>query len=83
MNRQQRRRAHRAKNHAATTTPTVDSSACKHPRVGHPTFDEAAARGLSDAEIRRRWPRFEGPCPDCQAHMICYASIEHYILGDW
>jgi len=36
------------------------------------------------AEVRRRWPRLNGPCPlGCGYVGIYYASREHYILGDW
>jgi hypothetical protein len=43
----------------------------------------AAARGLSAEEVRKRWPRFYGPCPDCNTTVIHYASTAHYVLGDW
>lgn len=47
-------------------------------------FDEEAARGLNDAEVRRRWPRLQGPCPKgCGFCGIGYASAMHYIMGDW
>lgn len=45
-------------------------------------FDEADAN-LPEWEIRRRWPRFDGECPDCGKRMIVYASATHYIAGDW
>lgn len=36
------------------------------------------------AEVRRRWPRLDGPCPlGCGYNGIYYASYEHYISGDW
>ncbi len=38
---------------------------------------------LSESEVRRRFPRYEGPCPDCGEGVIFYASAEHYIAGDW
>jgi len=46
-------------------------------------FDKEAAEGLDEYEIRKRWPRFEGICPDCGAQLILYASPEHFVLGDW
>ncbi len=46
-------------------------------------FDADAARGMSVAEIRKRWPRFMGNCPDCGAQLIKYASWLHYSFGDW
>ena len=70
---------------AATVTSEVTSEAvppCRHPRCT-PAFDEAAARGLSAEEVRKRWPRFYGPCPDCNTTVIHYASTAHYVLGDW
>lgn len=56
---------------------------CNHPRTPVPAFDEVAARGLSAEEVRRRWPRGEGPCPDCGVPMITYASGAHFAYGDW
>jgi hypothetical protein len=36
------------------------------------------------AEVRKRWPRLNGPCPKgCGFNGIAYASYEHYISGDW
>ncbi len=55
---------------------------CSHERV-RVEFDEEAARGLSVAEIRKRWPRFSGICPDCGTTLIKYASAAHYTCGDW
>lgn len=35
-------------------------------------------------EIRKRFPRLCGPCPKgCGYDGIAYASMEHYIYGDW
>lgn len=47
------------------------------------TFDPDAAEHLSVEEIRKRWPRFHGTCPDCGCTLIKYASMAHYIYGDW
>lgn len=55
---------------------------CPHTLV-QPTFDEEAARGLDEYEVRRRWPRFMGQCPTCKGQVIIYASYLHYIMGDW
>lgn len=63
-------------------TTETDPTECKHPKT-LPAFDEAAARGLGAGEVRARWPRFYGPCPDCGAQMIAYASYLHYLMGDW
>lgn len=47
------------------------------------TFNEAAARGLDEHEVRRRWPRFMGTCKHCGYSGIYYASNAHFVLGDW
>ncbi len=55
-------------------------SACKH----GVTFDPEAARGLPSEEVRRRWPRMGGHCPlGCGFYGVAYASLEHYVAGDW
>lgn len=47
-------------------------------------FDAEAARELSAAQVRQRWPRLYGACPlGCGYHGIAYASWEHYGAGDW
>jgi len=57
--------------------------ACEHPKTT-PPFDAEEARKLNDAgEVRKKFPRFFGQCPDCGAQVIGYASYEHYIMGDW
>lgn len=61
----------------APTAPASDTCACQSV-----TYDSAAARGLTSREVRRRWPRFSGPCT-CGYHGIVYASKEHYLAGDW
>lgn len=36
------------------------------------------------SEIKKRWPRLDGPCPlGCGYVGIAYASAEHMIAGDW
>ena len=62
--------------------PAVQTPACAHAGA-IVSFDYAAAAGLDEREIRRRWPRFMGRCPDCAGFVIKYASWEHYIAGDW
>jgi hypothetical protein len=48
------------------------------------TFDRIAAKGLSAAEVQKRWPRGWGVCPKgCGFDGIAYASAEHFIMGDW
>jgi hypothetical protein len=58
------------------------ATACAHPKCT-PPFDEAAAKGASASEVRKRWPRFDGVCPDCNERVLGYASSMHYIMGDW
>ena len=60
-----------------------EPSECDHPRLPTPHFDEEAARDMEAHEIRKRWPRTWGTCPDCGAGMILYASFAHYIYGDY
>jgi hypothetical protein len=60
-------------------TPAVD---CDHV-YPMPEFDEAAAKFLTPAEVRKRWPRYDGPCPNCGQRILSYASLSHFICGDW
>ncbi len=54
-------------------------------------FDEEAAKklfsenpGTPAQEIRKRWPRLSGECPTgCGFNGIGYASLAHYVYGDW
>lgn len=55
---------------------------CEHKNV-IPEFDEDDARDLSPIEVRKKYPRFFGTCPDCGSNVIAYASFEHFIAGDW
>lgn len=55
---------------------------CKHTKV-QPKFNIEEAEGLTSYEVRKRWPRFHGICPDCGQYLILYASFEHYVSGDW
>jgi hypothetical protein len=48
---------------------------CPH---GAAEFDEVAAVGLSTREVRERWPRVR--CDRCG---IQYASMAHFVAGDW
>jgi hypothetical protein len=45
-------------------------------------FDEHEAHGLTSDEVRKRWPRFSGTC-HCGFYGAAYASMAHYICGDW
>lgn len=33
--------------------------------------------------LRKKWPRFDGQCPDCKCLLISYASSAHFMYGDW
>ncbi len=55
---------------------------CRHLQVT-PDFDEDEVYGLDAYEIRKKYPRFEGVCPDCGQQVIVYASAAQYILGDY
>lgn len=47
-------------------------------------FDADAAKDMTVAEIRKRYPRLFGPCPKgCGFDGIGYKSWEHYVMGDW
>lgn len=47
-------------------------------------FDLDAAREMPSREVRQRWPRLDGKCPKgCGFEGIGYASLSHYIYGDW
>lgn len=56
--------------------------ACEHPCVV-PDFDERAAEGMTSDQVRERWPRYHGRCPDCGFYGALYASFKHYLAGDW
>lgn len=48
------------------------------------SFNEEEARDLNSYEIRKRWPRLYGTCPKgCGYKGIAYASMSHYLYGDW
>jgi hypothetical protein len=51
------------------------------------TFDEAEAKGLSEIEVRARWPRRRfteyDACGKCGYVGLSYASFAHYIAGGW
>jgi len=47
-------------------------------------FNEDEAQSLPLNEIRKRWPRLCGKCPlGCGFNGIAYASLAHYLYGDW
>jgi hypothetical protein len=47
-------------------------------------FDPAEAADLPADEVRKRFPRLDGPCPKgCGYVGIAYVSWLHMIAGDW
>lgn len=46
-------------------------------------FDEERGFSMTPEEVRSKWPRFFGECPDCGTSCIIYASLAHYVAGDW
>lgn len=59
-----------------------DRCECGAPRPV-PAFDPKRARGMTPMEVRQDYPRLWWTCPNCDAQLICYASFEHYLAGDW
>lgn len=47
-------------------------------------FDSVAAKNMTSQQVVAVFPRLFGPCPKgCGFDGIGYASMEHYISGDW
>lgn len=47
-------------------------------------FPDDVDENMSVEEVRRRYPRLFGPCPEgCGFSGIAYASYLHYVMGDW
>lgn len=65
--------------------PVESKGEAAEPECSHGVaFDERMASGLSSTEARRRWPRLDGECPlGCGYSGIYYASMAHYVCGDW
>ena len=59
-----------------------EAKTCEHTSV-MPTYDSEEAKGKTAMEVREKWPRFFGVCPDCGQQAILYASFEQYVMGDW
>jgi hypothetical protein len=47
------------------------------------TFDEEASKNMSSSEVRVKYPRFQGTCTLCGYTGIYYASVMHFLRGDW
>lgn len=75
-------------NQGVQSTPVivdVPPPSCSHSAVTPKMTreEEKEAHALRPHEVRKRWPRFQGICPECNQQVIAYASMAHYILGDW
>lgn len=55
---------------------------CGHASV-MPTIKDADLGALSPHEVRAKYPRFMGACPSCGEQVILYASLLHYVAGDY
>jgi len=55
---------------------------CHHEKV-MPVVNDDELLSMSSYEVRDKYPRFFGVCPDCKQRVICYASMKHYVAGDW
>lgn len=59
---------------------TAPEDECRH----GVTFDQDESANMEWHEVRQRWPRLDGPCPlGCGYSGIAYASMAHYVCGDW
>jgi len=67
---------------SSSIEPFISKTICLHDKC-EVIFDADEAVALSPQEVRKKYPRFFGHCPDCGEQIIKYASKEHYILGDW
>jgi len=56
---------------------------CDHARHTPAVPDDDTLCEMSNREVRRKYPRYDGICEDCGAQVIVYASFMHYIAGDW
>lgn len=63
------------------TTETLEST-CPD-RFHRPEFDEERAMTLPADVVRATWPRSAGRCPTCGFYGVVYASMAHYVAGDW
>lgn len=59
-----------------------DPDICEH-KSAIPQIEDEELKGLSSQEVRKRYPRFSGKCPDCGCQLVAYASWMHYLAGDW
>lgn len=62
--------------------PATSEGKCRHESV-MPKVSDDQLEGLSADEVREKYPRFFGVCPDCGQRLILYASAMHYVAGDW
>lgn len=68
------------KYYALQAVTTVEFAACNHGLV----FDIDACAVLDVHAVRAKYPRLCGACPlGCGFDGIAYASVAHYVFGDW
>ena len=60
----------------------IETPRCTHDKI-KVEFDEDAAENMNENEVRKHYPRADAMCPDCGQRVIKYASMKHYIAGDW
>ena len=46
-------------------------------------FDSEMAKHCSAETVRELWPRLDGQCRKYSYCGIAYASMAHYVAGDW
>lgn len=56
---------------------------CRHVNMKLPNFDEGVNECKSWHEVRMRYPRYQGECPDCDKFLTVYANAEHRKAGNW
>jgi len=58
----------------------MDKNKCDHGVI----YKSEEAKSMSANEVRTKFPRLHGQCPKgCGYNGIAYASMEHYVRGDW
>lgn len=61
-------------------TNDLEQMACL---VCTPAYDHDKAKHMTSLKVREFYPRFEGTCKVCGYRGVKYASVEHYLTGDY
>jgi len=61
----------------------LNPSPCNHDKHFPEVPSSTVLVAMSDAEVRRDYPRFDGVCEDCGQRVILYGSYTHLVAGDW